>query len=95
VILTAGRLAAVCSLGLAIAALLASASGSALPRGASSAPQAALAPAKLKGVSRARTVKGRRLSIRRPASVVPGDLLVAGIGVRLASGRGIRPPAGW
>jgi hypothetical protein len=35
------------------------------------------------------------LTIRRPAGVTRADVLVAGIGVRLASPRAIKPPAGW
>ena len=49
----------------------------------------------LRGVSSARTTGGTRLTIRRPAGVIRDDVLVAGIGVRLASARAIKPPAGW
>ena len=35
------------------------------------------------------------MTIRRPKGVVRDDILVAGIGVRLASARAIKPPAGW
>ena len=35
------------------------------------------------------------MTIRRPAGVLRNDVLVAGIGVRLASARAIKPPAGW
>ena len=49
----------------------------------------------LRGVSSARTVGKASLTIRRPAGVIRDDVLVAGIGVRLASARAIKPPAGW
>jgi hypothetical protein len=51
--------------------------------------------AKLKGVSASRTAGRSWLTIRRPARVTRDDVLVAGIGVRLASPRAIKPPAGW
>ncbi len=61
-----------------------------MPSG-SSAAEPALAVT-LKGVSSARKTRGSWLNLRRPARVVPGDVLVAGVNVRA---RGMRPPAGW
>jgi hypothetical protein len=50
---------------------------------------------KLKGVSRAGTARAFWLALRRPPRVVRGDVLVAGIDVRIGSARALRPPAGW
>lgn len=71
--------------------------GAVVVPGAGSAPHrreqvAAPAAPILNGVSRARTAKGTSLTLRRPARVAAGDVLVAGIGVRA---RSLRPPAGW
>jgi beta-glucanase (GH16 family) len=68
-----------------------------VPGAGGSTPQRTEGPAEsvapiLKGVSRARTVKGTSIALRRPARVGAGDVLVAGIGVRA---RSLRPPAGW
>jgi hypothetical protein len=71
--------------------------GAVVVPGAGSAPQrreqaaAPVAPI-LKGVARARTVRGTSLTLRRPARIAAGDVLVAGIGIRA---RSLRPPAGW
>jgi Right handed beta helix region len=80
------------------AALLCALIGAAVVPGAGgSTPQrtegtAAAAAPILKGVSRARTVKGTSIAVPRPRRVGAGDVLVAGIGVRA---RSLRPPAGW
>jgi hypothetical protein len=84
------RLAVLFGLVLAAAATLPGGGGSALRAGPSAAePSLAV---KLKGVSAARTTKGHRLTLRRPARVARGDVLVAGVNVRA---RGMRPPPGW
>jgi hypothetical protein len=76
------------------AAVLAGAGGSAIPRGAEAHAARAhgTQAAQLKGVSSARTVKGRSITLKRPSRVTSGDVLVAAVNVRT---RGMRPPAGW
>jgi hypothetical protein len=77
---------------LSLLALLAAASA---PAGSGSAVPTATSAAQLKAVARAATARGFTLPIRRPARVTRGDLLIAGIAVRVGSARSIRPPAGW
>jgi Right handed beta helix region/Protein of unknown function (DUF1565) len=48
-----------------------------------------------KGKAQGRLSKGFVLSLSKPANVVRGDLLLAGIGVRLGSPSQVTPPPGW
>jgi hypothetical protein len=48
-----------------------------------------------KGKAQSRLSKGFVLSLSKPANVVRGDLLLAGIGVRLGSPSQVTPPPGW
>jgi len=52
-------------------------------------------PPSLRSMSSAGAVSSRSLAIRRPMGVVAGDVLVAGLGVRLSARAPILAPSGW
>lgn len=81
-------------LALAAAALL-SAAGAQPASPHTEAEPTAAADVTFKGKSQSRISKGFVLTLARPGNVVRGDVLVAGIAVRLGPPGQVIPPAGW